>query len=66
MPKTINLTIQYLRPGKAEDTFARAVITKHGRRVANVRVEAFQSEPDKPIVIANGHFMVQPDDGSGG
>jgi acyl-coenzyme A thioesterase PaaI-like protein len=40
VPRTINITVDYLRSGRVVDTFARATITKHGRRVANVHVRA--------------------------
>ncbi len=58
IPRTINITVEYLRSGKPENTFASAVITKHGRRVANVSVTAWQSDPAKPIATAHGHFLL--------
>lgn len=62
IPKTINITVEYLRTGKARDTFARAQFTRHGRRVANVRAFAYQDDPDKPIAAANAHFLLVPPD----
>ena len=62
-PKPVNITIDYLRSGKPEDTFARAQITKQGRRVATVHVEAWQEDKSKPIAAAHGHFLLkQPDE----
>ena len=58
IPKTINLTVDFLRPGAARDTFARGVISKQGRRVANVSVESWQENSDKPIASANCHFLL--------
>ena len=40
LPRTINITVDYLRQGRAEDLFARAYIVKMGRRMSSVRVEA--------------------------
>ncbi|MDD3445433.1 MAG: PaaI family thioesterase [Zavarzinia sp.] len=60
IPKTIDITIDYLRSGRPRDTFARAIVAKHGRRVANVRVEAWQEDPTRPIATAHGHFMLPP------
>ena len=60
LPKIINITIEYLRSPRPIDTFARAVITKMGRRVASVRVEAWQQERQKQIAIANTHFLLIP------
>lgn len=61
LPKTINLTIEYMRPGRTEDFTAKAVVTKLGRRVANVQVTAWQSDPLKPVVAGIGHFLMAPD-----
>jgi acyl-coenzyme A thioesterase PaaI-like protein len=58
MPKTIDFSIDYLRSGKPRDAYARAVISKHGRRVANVRVEAWQDERGRPFAAAHGHFLM--------
>jgi uncharacterized protein (TIGR00369 family) len=60
-PKTIDIGIDYLRSGRALDTFARAHVTKLGRRIAHVRVEAWQGERADPIALLHGHFMVAPD-----
>lgn len=59
VPKTVDVTIDYLRSGRPVDTFARASITKHGRRVANVRAEAWQEDPAKPIAALHGHFLLR-------
>ncbi|QIE56218.1 PaaI family thioesterase [Pikeienuella piscinae] len=59
LPKTIDLTIDYLRSGRPRDAYARATVQKAGRRVANVRVEAWQDSRDRPIAAAHGHFLMQ-------
>jgi len=60
MPKPVNVTVDYFRTGHPQDTFARAKIMKPGRRVANVRVEAWQNERARPIAALHGHFIVGP------
>ena len=60
VPKTINITVDYLRSGRLQDTRARAVITKDGRRVANVQVRAYQLDESKPIAVAHAHFLIYP------
>jgi acyl-coenzyme A thioesterase PaaI-like protein len=60
LPKIINLTVEYLRSGKAVDTYARAELTKVGRKVANVRAVAWQEDPAKPIAAAHAHFLLRP------
>jgi uncharacterized protein (TIGR00369 family) len=57
-PKPIDVTVEYLRSGKPIDTFARAQITRMGRRIANVRVEAWQSTRAAPIAALHGHFLL--------
>lgn len=57
-PKTIDLTIDYLRAGKPQDCYARARILRKGRRVANLRVEAWQEERSRPIASAHGNFLL--------
>ncbi|MBI1212344.1 MAG: PaaI family thioesterase [Alphaproteobacteria bacterium] len=60
LPKPVDIGIDYLRSGKPVDTYARAEITKHGRRVCNVRAEAWQDEHTRPIAALHGHFLVKP------
>ena len=58
MPKPIDVTFDYLRSGKPMDTWARAIVQRRGRRVANVRVEAWQEERGKLIAAAHGNFLL--------
>ena len=58
LPKIITFTIDYLRSAKVEECFAEAVITKPGRRVANMRIRAWQGDRKKPIATANANFLV--------
>lgn len=60
LPKPVDIGIDYLRSGKPVDTYARAVITKHGRRVCNVRAEAWQDQHTRPIAALHGHFLIKP------
>ena len=60
IPKTINLTVAYLRSGRAVDTYAQATITKHGRRVVSVRVEAWQEDRARPIASATVNLLITP------
>ncbi len=58
LPKTITLTIDYLRSGGPHDTHARGIVTRHGRRVTNVRIEAWQDDPGRPVATAHAIFLV--------
>lgn len=60
LPKTVDISVDYLRSGRPEDTFGRAIVTRQGRRVANVRAEIWQEEKSKPIAASHGHFLLTP------
>lgn len=57
-PKTIDITIDYLRSGRPRETFSRARVQKAGRRVAHVHVEAWQDTRDRPIAMLRGNFLM--------
>jgi uncharacterized protein (TIGR00369 family) len=58
-PKPIGLTINYLRSGRALDSYASASIVKQGRRVVAFEAKAWQDDPERPIASAFGHFMLR-------
>jgi len=58
IPKPINVSVQYLRSGKAVDTFARATLNRVGRTIANVEAVAWQDDPDHPIARLQVHFLM--------
>jgi uncharacterized protein (TIGR00369 family) len=58
--RTIDVTIEYLRPARAQTIFARADVRKVGRRIANVHVEAWQDHRATPVAALRGHFMLSP------
>lgn len=62
LPKTIDFTIDYLRTGLSRDAYARARITRVGRRYASVQAEAWQDSRDRPFAQAAGHFLMPPRD----
>ena len=57
-PRTIDVSIEYLRSGRPLVTYARAEIKKVGRRIANVHVEAWQEQRAAPIAALRGHFLL--------
>ena len=58
LPKTITLTVDYLRSGAPVDTHARGIVTRQGRRVTNVRMEAWQTDRGTPVATAHAVFLV--------
>ena len=58
LPRTIGVTVEYLRTGRSRDTYARAEVKRMGRRIANVAVEAWQDDRAKPIALLYGRFLL--------
>jgi acyl-coenzyme A thioesterase PaaI-like protein len=62
LPRTIDITVDYLRSGLPRDAYARAKITRAGRRFSSVQVHAWQDNFDRPFAMATGHFMMPDHD----
>ena len=58
VPRPINFSVDFLRSVGPRATRARVEIVKHGRRIANVRVLAWQDDPTKPVAAGVGNFLV--------
>jgi len=58
IPKTIDVTVDYLRTGLPRDAYARARVVRSGRRYASVQVEAWQDNRARPFAQATGHFLM--------
>ena len=58
LPKVIGCTIDYLRSAKPQDTFAAAHLVRQGRRVAPLRVLAWQDDRSRPVASATVQFLV--------
>ncbi len=61
--KPINIAVQFLNAGKMRTTYAKARIVKLGRRNANISVEAWQDDRERPIATAIMNIlMAEPDE----
>jgi len=58
-PKIIDFSLDYLRAGSDQDTYASCEVTRQGGRVANVEVHAWQESQNKPIALARAHFLLE-------
>lgn len=58
LPKTIDMTVDYLRAGLPRDAYARARVNRSGRRYASVHVEAWQDHHARPFAQCTGHFLM--------
>ncbi|MBV7396519.1 PaaI family thioesterase [Mameliella sediminis] len=63
LPKTIDFTVDYLLSGLPRDAYARARVTRSGRRYASVQAEAWQDNHNRPIAQATAHFLMPRKDG---
>lgn len=58
LPKPVDITVDYLRSGRAMDSFARARIARQGKRVVNVHAEMWQEDESKPVAALRGHLLL--------
>lgn len=58
LPKTIDMTVDYLRTGLPRDAYARARVNRSGRRYASVHVEAWQDNRARAFAQCTGHFLM--------
>ncbi|MEP1588892.1 MAG: PaaI family thioesterase [Tateyamaria sp.] len=58
LPKTVDFSVDYLRSGLPRDGYARATITRAGRRYASVHVEGWQDNRARLFAQATGHFVM--------
>jgi len=61
LPRTADFTVDFLRTGLPRDAYARAIVTRSGRRYASVRAEAWQDNRARPIAQGTGHFVMPQD-----
>lgn len=58
--KPINISVEFLRGGGQARTFAIGQVIRAGRRIANVRAEAWQADRDKPLASCWMNFLLKP------
>jgi uncharacterized protein (TIGR00369 family) len=58
LPKPVDITVDYLRSGRAVTSYARARIARQGKRVVNVHAEMWQEDESKPVANLRGHFLI--------
>lgn len=58
IPKIVDFSLDYLRAGRFQDTFAECQVRRQGNRVANVSINAWQVDRNNPIATARAHFLL--------
>lgn len=56
--KQVNVTIDFMRGGLGQMTYAVGEVTRLGRTMANVEARAWQDDADKPIAIGHMHYLI--------
>lgn len=56
---TIDMRVDYLRPGKALDLFVEGEITRSGNRIIVTRMVAYQDDPERLIAEGKGVYNVK-------
>ena len=58
LPKTIDINVDYLRPGLSRDCYDRVRVNRSGRRYSSVHVESWQDERERLFAQLTGHFLM--------
>lgn len=56
---TIDIRVDYLRPGKAQDLFVEGEIARSGNRIVVTRMIAYQEDINQPIAEGKGVYNVK-------
>lgn len=57
--KQVNVTVDFMRGGTPQISYAVGTITRLGRTMANVQSRAWQDDPAKPMAIATLHYLLK-------
>ena len=58
--KPVNITVEFMRGGTQQRTFASGTVTRAGRRVALVNATCWQDDPARPIALAQMKVLLSP------
>lgn len=56
--KQVNVTIDFMRGGLGQMTYAVGDVTRIGRTMANVEARAWQDDKEKPIAMGQMHYLI--------
>lgn len=59
IPKVVDFSLDYLRPGRFQATYATCSVVRQGRKVVNVSVTAWQNRRDEPVANARTHLLLE-------
>lgn len=59
IPKVVDFSIDYLSPGRLQETYAECQIIRQGTKILNVSIVCWQDVKKKPIAMARVHLLRQ-------
>jgi len=58
VPKVVDFSLDYLRPGRYKTIYASCTVMRQGKKLANVSATAWQDDEQTPIATARCHFLI--------
>jgi acyl-coenzyme A thioesterase PaaI-like protein len=58
IPKVVDFSLDYLRPGRYKTIYANCTVLRQGKKLVNVSATAWQDDPARPIATARCHFLL--------
>ena len=58
MPKVVDFSLDYLRPGRYKTMYASCKVMRQGKKLVNVSATAWQDDEQTPIATARCHFLI--------
>ena len=58
VPKVVDFSLDYLRPGRYKTIYANCTVLRQGKKLVNVSATAWQDDPARPIATARCHFLL--------
>ena len=58
VPKVVDFSLDYLRPGRYKTIYANCTVLRQGKKLVNVTATAWQDNPETPIAKARCHFLI--------
>ncbi|GAA6153206.1 PaaI family thioesterase [Pseudoteredinibacter isoporae] len=57
-PRVVDISVDYVRPGRLEPLYALCTVVRQGRKLVNVSVNCWHRSRDESVATARGHFLV--------
>jgi len=58
VPKVVDFSIDYVRAGRFEDTWASCSVVRQGNKLVNVAIQTWQQDRGASIATARAHFLM--------